>query len=213
MSRAILAFSGFMLCAQLRRSARRSAALRLALATANLAGERVRAVGVIAGAGPFQLVPGALEQLSDADKSAVKLLPDQHAACEGFVAGFDMKAALEDAASLYQYFEPLLSESDRHLWSLHAEEFLFDVREAMAQGVWGCGWDNVAWIGPWDFDPTETDCPVLLWYGTEDRMATLSHAQWFAQNLRNARLTLYEGEGHLLPFAHLEHMLKELLAT
>jgi len=32
-----------------------------ALATAAIAAERVQAVGVIAGAGPFQLVPGALE--------------------------------------------------------------------------------------------------------------------------------------------------------
>jgi pimeloyl-ACP methyl ester carboxylesterase len=183
-----------------------------ALATAALAVRRVPTVGVIAGAGPFQLVPGALDQLSDGDKAAVQLLPDQRAAYAGFVEGFDLKPALESATSLYQAFEPLLSDTDREVWALHSEEILAEMREAMSQGVWGCGWDNVAWIGPWDFDPTRLERPVLLWYGTEDRMAPAQHAQWFEANLREARLTMYEGEGHLLPFKHIGQMLKELLA-
>ena len=63
------------------------------LATAAIAGARVQAVGVIAESGPFQLVPGVLDELSDGDKVAEKLLPgNQRAACEGFVEGFDLKA-------------------------------------------------------------------------------------------------------------------------
>jgi pimeloyl-ACP methyl ester carboxylesterase len=184
-----------------------------ALATAAIARERVLAVGVMAGAGPFQLVPGALDGLSDGDKAAEKLLPgDPQGACERFLEGFDLTQALESADRLYQVFEPLLSDTDRRVWANHSDEILAEMREAMTQGVWGCGWDNVAWIGSWDFDPTKLDCPVLLWYGTEDRMATPSHAHWFETNLLNARLTMYEGEGHLLPFEHLEQILEELLA-
>jgi pimeloyl-ACP methyl ester carboxylesterase len=142
----------------------------------------------------------------------VRLLPDQQAAYEGLVQGFDMKPALENVTSLYRFFEPLLSETDREIWALHPEELLADMREAMVQGVWGCGWDNVAWIGPWDVDPTKVECPVLLWYGTEDLMAPTSHAHWFETNLRAPRLTMFKGEGHLLAFAHLKQMLEELLA-
>jgi pimeloyl-ACP methyl ester carboxylesterase len=185
-----------------------------ALATAAQAGLRVQAVGVMAGAGPFQLVPGALDELSEGDKAAEKLLPgDQQAACEGFAEGFgDLTPALEDATSLYQVFEPLLSESDRQVFGLQPEHMLADMREALTQGVWGCAWDNVAWIGSWDFDPTKLECPVLLWYGTEDRMARPAHAHWFETHLPDARLTMYEGEGHLLPFVHLGQMLTELFA-
>ena len=62
-----------------------------ALATAVLAGGRVPAVGVIAGAAPFQLVPGGLDDLSDNDKAAEKLLPgNQQAACERFAEGFNL---------------------------------------------------------------------------------------------------------------------------
>jgi pimeloyl-ACP methyl ester carboxylesterase len=185
-----------------------------ALATAAIAGERVEAVGVIAGAGPFQLVPGALDLLSDGDRAAERLLPgDPEAACAGFLEGFDMTEALESSTALYEAFEPLLSDSDRRLWGSYSEHLLADMREAMRHGVVGCGWDNVAWIGAWDIDPTTVECPVLLWYGTEDRMAEPIHGHWFEENLSDASLTMREGEGHLQPFAHLAEMLADLMTA
>jgi pimeloyl-ACP methyl ester carboxylesterase len=187
-----------------------------ALATAAIAPERVQAVGVIAGAGPFQLVPGALERLSEGDKAAEKLLPDDPGgAAAGFVEGFDMTGALASAEALYKSFEPLLCDFDQALWQEPAcgQALLADMREAMKSGVWGCGWDNVAWIGTWDVDPTTVRCPVLLWYGSEDRMATPEHARWFDENLPDSRLMMREGEGHLLAFAHLAQMLRELLTS
>jgi pimeloyl-ACP methyl ester carboxylesterase len=182
-----------------------------ALATAAVARERVEAVGVIAGPAPSQLVPGALDVLSDGDRAAERLLPgDPEAACAGFQEGFDMTEALGSSTALYEAFEPLLSDSDRRLWSGYSEHLLTDMREAMRQGVVGCGWDNVAYIGAWDIDPTTVECPVLLWYGTEDRMAEPIHGHWFGKNLPDARLTMREGEGHLQAFAHLEEMLADL---
>ncbi|MGH7083348.1 MAG: alpha/beta fold hydrolase, partial [Acetobacteraceae bacterium] len=185
-----------------------------ALGTAAIAGERVQAVGVIAGAGPFQLVPGALNVLSDGDKAAERLLPgDPVAACAGFLEGFDMAGALTSSRALYEDFEPLLSDSDRRLWSSYSEHLLADMREAMRQGAGGLGWDNVAWIGAWDIHLTAVQCPVLLWYGTEGRMAEPAHGHWFEENLPNACLTMREGEGHLQQFAHLAEMLAELITA
>src|SRR5215469_12205286 len=89
-----------------------------ALATAAIAPRRVQAVGVIAGAGPFQLVPGALDGLSDGDKAAVRLLPgDPEGAAAGFADGFDMTDALVSPEALYKDFEPLLCEWDRTQWT------------------------------------------------------------------------------------------------
>jgi pimeloyl-ACP methyl ester carboxylesterase len=185
-----------------------------ALATAAIAGERVEAVGVIAGAAPFQLVPGALDLLSDGDRAAERLLPgDPEAARVGFQEGFVMTEALESSTALYEAFEPLLSDTDRQLWSSYSEHLLADMREAMRQGVVGCGWDNVAYIGAWDIDPTTVECPVLLWYGTEDRMAEPIHGHWFERNLPDARLIMREGEGHLQPFAYLAEMLADLMTA
>ena len=58
-----------------------------------------------------------------------------------------MTEALESSAALYESFEPLMSDSDRRLWSSHSEHLLADMREAMRQDGVGAGWDNVAWIG------------------------------------------------------------------
>jgi pimeloyl-ACP methyl ester carboxylesterase len=126
-----------------------------------------------------------------------------------------MTEALASPEALYEDFEPLLCEWDRTQWNEpgRPEALLADVREAMKQGVWGCAWDNVAWIGDWDVDPTTVRCPVLLWYGSEDRMATPENARWLHENLPSSQLVMREGEGHLLPFAHLPQMLRDLLNT
>ena len=185
-----------------------------ALAAAVTAPDRVRAVGVIAGAGPFQLVPGALEDLSEGDSTAERLLPDDpEGAAAGFIEGFDMTSALDSPTALYEDFEPHLCEWDRIQWRAHghSEAIFADMREALRPGAWGCAWDNVAWVGTWDVDPTTVGCPVLLWYGSDDRMAPPEHAHWFENNLSEAKLTMWDGEGHLLPFAHLSEILQRLL--
>lgn len=192
-----------------------------ALATAAVGGSRVEAVGVISGAGPFQLVPGALDNLSEGDTAAEKLIAaDRQAAAAAFVDALsldevDLVGALVSEDALYKTFEPLLSDSDRLLWSdpSNSKAILAEMREALRQGPWGYAWDNVAWIGAWDIDPTSVPCPVLLWYGTEDRMAPEPNARWLEQNIPSAKLRMYEGEGHLLPFAHLTDMLQTLLAA
>lgn len=185
-----------------------------ALATAAMAPERVPAVGVIAGAGPFQLVPGALDELSESDQEAERRLPaDPEAAAARFRDGFDLADALSSAEALYGYLEPLLCAWDRTQWHApgRSQALFDDMREAVGAGVSGCAWDNVAWVGAWDFEPTTVRCPVLLWYGSEDRMATPEHARWLDENLPDSRLVTWPGEGHLLAFAHLSEILEGLV--
>jgi pimeloyl-ACP methyl ester carboxylesterase len=44
------------------------------------------------------------------------------------------------------------------------------MREALRRGTGGAGWDNVSWIGEWDFDLSTVNSPVLLWCGSDDRI-------------------------------------------
>src|SRR5690348_2079469 len=61
-----------------------------ALAAATVPGGRVTRVGIASGAAPFQLIPGALDQLDDNDRAAMALLPgDPAAAAASFAAGFE----------------------------------------------------------------------------------------------------------------------------
>jgi pimeloyl-ACP methyl ester carboxylesterase len=188
-----------------------------ALAAAAIAGSRVIRAGVASGAGPFQLVPGALGDLSENDAAAVTLLPrDPAAAAAAFAIGFEPLAELAAAGGpgVVSAFADLLSPRDSQLMQDQrlAAAFADTLREGLRAGTSGGGWDNVSWVGEWDVDLGAIRCPVLLWYGSEDRFGPPAHGQWLSQNVPDARLVMREGEGHLGVFDHLGEMLDALTA-
>jgi pimeloyl-ACP methyl ester carboxylesterase len=187
-----------------------------ALAAATIPGNRVTRAGVASGAAPFQLVPGALDSLDDNDRGALSFLPDDPpAAASAFAAGFEPLVELareSDGAGVMSAFADLLSARDSELLQdqRFASTFAGTMREGLRRGTSGGGWDNVSWVGDWDIDLSAVRCPVLLWYGTDDRFAPLSHGQWLSENLPRARLVLRDGEGHLGIYEHLGEMLDDL---
>jgi pimeloyl-ACP methyl ester carboxylesterase len=189
-----------------------------ALAAATVPGGRVTRVGVASGAGPFQLVPGALGDLNDGDRAAMALLPgDPAGAAAAFAAGFEPLVELIGASGgpgIVAAFESVLSSRDSELMRepRFAASFEASQREALRQGTSGGGWDNVAWIGEWDIDLSAVTCPVLLWYGTDDRFGPPEHGLWLSRNLPRAELVMRDGEGHLGIFEHLGEMLDALTA-
>jgi pimeloyl-ACP methyl ester carboxylesterase len=186
-----------------------------ALAAATVPGGRVSRVGVASGAGPFQLVPGALDHLDDNDRAAMALLPDDPAAAAaGFAAGFEPLIGLvaPGGPGPAAAFAALLSPRDGELIQdpRLASALTETMREALRPGTSGGGWDNVSWLGPWDVDLRAIRCPVLLWYGTDDRFAPQAHGRWLAGNLPDARLVMRQGEGHFGIMEHLGEMLGAL---
>jgi pimeloyl-ACP methyl ester carboxylesterase len=73
------------------------------------------------------------------------------------------------------------------------EAFVADFREASLQQFAGGGWDNVAWVGNWDFDVADVRCPVRLWYGEQDAMAAPDNGTWLQEHVPEAVLTLRPG--------------------
>jgi pimeloyl-ACP methyl ester carboxylesterase len=190
-----------------------------ALAAAGVLGNRITRVGVASGPGPFDLVPGALGALDDNDRAARALLPDDPvAAAQGFARGFEPLASKFRGASPTQIaagFEAMLSTHDRKLMRDNrlASSFGQTMKESLRQSSSGAGWDNVAWVGPWEVDPTTISCPVLLWYGDEDPMCPPAHGVWLRDNVPNAELVLRPGEGHLGFVEHAAEMLTALTAS
>lgn len=190
-----------------------------ALAAGAVLGDRVVRVGVASGAGPFELVPGAIDALDENDLGALALLPgDPLGAANGFAAGFEPLLRLFAEASpsaIVSAFEGLLSAHDQELMKEErfALAFATSMHESLVQGTAiGGGWDNVSWVGSWDVDITLIDCPVLLWYGEDDRFAPLAHGLWLRDHVKNARLVQRAGEGHLGLFEHFAEMLGQLTA-
>src|SRR5262249_46549692 len=57
-----------------------------------------------------------------------------------------------------------------------------DVDEGVAEA--GVQWRRLGQRvvgGPWDVDPTTINCPVLLWYGAEDRFCSPTHGVWLRE--------------------------------
>jgi pimeloyl-ACP methyl ester carboxylesterase len=182
-----------------------------ALAAAVVGGRRVTAVGIAAGVGPFELVPHALDDLTEDDRAAHALLPgDPDGAARGFGVGFDELARLRlDDAAMLAALAPGLSTRDRELMedSVYGHLVISSMREGLSAGVQGAGWDNVAWIGPWDIDLSQVCCPVHLWYGEDDLMVSPAHGQWLRDHVPDGTLTVRPGEGHLSIAEHLREIL------
>ncbi|WP_104522908.1 alpha/beta fold hydrolase [Blastococcus atacamensis] len=185
-----------------------------ALAAAAVMGERVSAVGVASGPGPFQQVPGAMEKLEESDRVALSFLPDEPArAAEQFCVGAEMMVAFRDDEQTFMSgMDALFGDTDADVLadpSLRHHLFAM-VSEGLRQGAGGGGWDNVAWLGPWDVDLAVVRCPVRLWYGERDSTVPVSHGEWLADHLSDAHLVVYSGEGHMGPMRHLPQMLTSL---
>jgi pimeloyl-ACP methyl ester carboxylesterase len=189
-----------------------------ALAAGAVLGDRVLRVGVASGAGPFQFVPDAIEGLSDGDRAALALLPgDDVGAADAFAAEFDPLVPLFRTANpseIVAAFQELLSPRDRELLQdeRRVAALTSTMHESLRQGTKGAGWDNVAWVGAWDVDVATVACPVVLWYGDEDRFAPPAHGLWLRDHLASARLVQRAGEGHLGFYEHLNEMLQALTA-
>ncbi|MFZ0666849.1 MAG: alpha/beta hydrolase [Acidimicrobiales bacterium] len=189
-----------------------------ALAAATLGDGRVVHVGVADGVAPYQLAPGSMDDLSDGDRAAAARLPeDPEGAAQRFGDGFArLREALlsDEGVGGAAVFGPYLSESDRMLMEdpVIGTHVIASMRESLRPGVEGAGWDNVSWLGHWDVDLSLVGCPVLLWYGQDDRFLPASHPGWLHDHLADSRLIIKPGEGHFGLFEHFAEILAIIAA-
>jgi len=162
-------------------------------------------------------MPGAHESLTTGDLEALALLPhDPGGAAELFYSGnaatLDAMTSVRDDAAA-PWIDWMFAGSDPAVIAgPAARRALFvSFREALRQGAGAIAWDNVAFVGPWGFRVEDVVAPVRLWYGDDDEMAPPAHGRWLEAHLRAAHLTVYPGEGHLLPLTHWPDMLRELI--
>ena len=115
-----------------------------------------------------------------------------------------IRAALEDAPSTEH---AIMSDPD---WQA---AFSRNVREALRPGVDGWVDEGTALWTRWgDIDLSAVHCTLTWWHGTEDRLTRLSAAQRLVSALPNARLIVWEDEGHLVAYRKEAETLDELLA-
>ncbi len=187
-----------------------------ALATANLLGDRCRAVATLAGVGPFG-VP-------DLDFLA-GMGPENHAEFGAALRGeAEVRAWLgEHAASFRNATGPEIADAfgelvppiDREmLVGGFADEMASEMRRALATGFDGWIDDDLAFVRPWGFDVGEIRVPVTVWQGDLDLMVPAGHGAWLASHIPGAIAKPAMGHGHIsLVTTYRDEIVRDLVAS
>lgn len=166
-----------------------------ALACAALLPERVSAVVNVAGLAPFD--GEGLDWFAGMNTAGAGALK---AAAAGRVAKEKYEASAE--------YDPEMFTPADHAALSGGWKWLGEVvGPALAGGPDGLIDDDVAYVSPWGFRPSDVDAPVLLLHGGEDRIAPIAHGEWLARACRAAELRSYPQDGHISVLDHGESAL------
>jgi pimeloyl-ACP methyl ester carboxylesterase len=171
-----------------------------ALACAARMPERISAVGLASCEGPYDQVPGALEEgMTPAERTLFDHIRQDPVAARGAVA--EHVGWYQDPDTIWEWEPPavdvpILARPD-------VREALTQMwREGARQGVGGLVDDWVALSLPWGLALADLTLPVWVWQGELDHLVGPAHAHWFSAVLPNATLVLYPADGHLLLLQH-----------
>jgi pimeloyl-ACP methyl ester carboxylesterase len=170
-----------------------------AVASGAVAPERVAAVGVAAGVGPWRLIDPP--ERNPQDRVALGLADQGD--IEGALALFRRDATAEYASMLELDDDAMMDEFIRPVPELERAIFTpetravwaADLREALTSYD-GYARDNFAWGGDWDIDLAAVSSPAWLWYGQEDLLVPVEHGRWLLERIADATLVIRPGCGH-----------------
>jgi pimeloyl-ACP methyl ester carboxylesterase len=185
-----------------------------ALACAALLPDRCRAAASLAGVAPFDaegldflagMGPENVEEFGAAARSHDEL----RAFLEQFAAALRDITAEQVAGEL----GGLIDHVDRAaLTGDFAAALARMLRRAVSTGTDGWFDDDLAFVKPWGFDLGAITRPVSIWQGAHDKMVPFAHGEWLAAHVPDARVHLYDDEGHLSLVSQLPRILEDLSA-
>jgi pimeloyl-ACP methyl ester carboxylesterase len=109
----------------------------------------------------------------------------------------------------------LLPEIDRRYCTGEVgDDLAANFREAVRSGIEGWLEDDLAFVQPWGFEPSQISVPVYLWQGSEDLMVPFAHGVWLAERIPGVTPHLEHGHGHIsIGIGSIDRMLDEVLAA
>jgi pimeloyl-ACP methyl ester carboxylesterase len=118
-----------------------------------------------------------------------------------------------EPASLIESMGDLLPPADRASLTVdRAAEFAASFREALADGIDGWLDDDLAFVRPWGFSPSDIGVPVAVWQGDQDTMVPIAHGRWLAAHLPTAQAHLLPGDGHMSAgYEHVDQIVADLI--
>ena len=156
-----------------------------ALACGALLEERV--LGVVVGSG---LAPFGAEELDYFAGMTPSGAAELRAATEG-------RTALQDYLESAEFDPEMFTPADHAALSGEWSWLNSVVGPAVEAGEDGLIDDDLAYVGPWGFDPARVISPTLFMHGGQDRVVPSSHGEWLARRCPSAELRLYPEDGHI----------------
>lgn len=183
------------------------------LACAHELPDRVRAAGVISGAGEIADRDG-LNGMHAENRAIFEL-----AFNEGFDGVKNAMAPMLEMLKSDEAFDAQMSglpDADKELLARRPDVrdgMKADGVEALAQGPDATAYECCMFVQPWGFDVSEIRVPVVIWHGDDDRNAPLAHAQALAAKIPDAELIVWSGMGHLTAIERGKDVLEKLVAA
>lgn len=183
-----------------------------AVACALQIGERLTAVGILGGTGPYD-APGASAGVHPTIFRFLLLARDRPQLAE---RAFEWLGELARRAPrwLMREMMTILQGPDGEVLA-RARVRQAVVRaylEALRPGPQGVRVDTALMVSPWGIDPRAVSMPVHLWHGEEDRFVSPVAVHHLAELLPRAQARFYPDEGHVsLLVRHGEEILEELV--
>jgi pimeloyl-ACP methyl ester carboxylesterase len=94
-------------------------------------------------------------------------------------------------------YDPEFTPADMAALSSDWSWVLDVVRPAVAQGPAPAIDDDLAYVTPWGFDPSQVRSPVLFLHGGLDRVVPPAHSQWLAERSPVSERRLFPDDGHV----------------
>jgi len=183
-----------------------------ALATADVATDRLLGVVVAAGMGPLDSPHGA-SGYSSFDQQMLRWSRDRPwlARVSLGTMGFACRVApglIRSALSgdLSPRDKEVAEVATRDQSSRMAMRF---VSEAFRGGAGGVVADYAALGSPWGFALEDIKVRVHVWQGDDDRMVSPVHARAIVERAPTCELIECPGEGHMIAYTHAEEMLRQ----
>jgi len=89
-----------------------------------------------------------------------------------------------------------LPEIDQRIIDKYLSELVELTADCFQNGVRGATQEGVIYSKPWGFDPATIEIPVTIWQGDLDINVPISNSQLLADIIPDAKLNIFEGEGH-----------------
>lgn len=181
------------------------------LACAYALPERVKAAAVIAGAGPVD-APGATEDINWLYWFGFKFgqyIP--WSVWRSIIEQVFREIAKDPSKSIDRDNKTRPSVDTEILDIPEIRELCVQSdMEAYRHGLLAFAWDARLLTRPWGFQLDEIKVPVHFWHGTLDNSTTMAMASYMVDKIPDGKLTVCDGEGHMLLIPRWEEILTAL---